>query len=457
MKFRREKQTVRQLVDAWEAGSLTRNPEYQRGAAWSVSQKQALVDSVFRSYPIPPIFLERRSSAGLFGTAAEQFEIIDGQQRILALSGYCADEFPLLKPSDEKLKLPHSLRAKDTPWSDRTRTQLPPELRRFLDEAEIEVFLVESVENPDEIRDLFIRLQSGTALTRQQIRDAWPGGVAPLIETFAGKLQKHPKYLLFQAVDARGLRDEESDPKDRYVKHRQTCAQLMRILVARASDPRSFPSVRADDVDSFYHEHTDYTALSPMVQEIERVFYQVERVTKLIRSRWSGKKKISKLSLFALAFFFQDMQKNQYWKLDDSSAERLADYSANVEMPGKARTTDGPQIREFYDAWILSLPTTLGIRVDARRTFDDKDKGIILARDDGKCQICRQVVVEGEAEYDHFPIAWTLGGETTPENGRLVHARCHPRGKAGLHLRASEIDSNRSETMADELMRDFGL
>lgn len=434
MEFRREKQSVSQLVQAAEAGSLTRNPEYQRGAAWTTSQKQALIDSLFRQYPIPPVFLERKSSAGLFGTAAQQFEIIDGQQRILSLRAFYADEFSLLKPSDEKLRLPHSLRSKETPWSESTYTQLTPDLRKLLDSTEIEVFLVENVVNPDEIRDLFIRLQSGTALTRQQIRDAWPGGVAPLIEIFAGKLQKQPKYRLFQAVDARGLRDEESDPRDRYVTHRQTCAQLMRLLVARASDPRSFVSVRADDIDSFYHEHTDYTVSSPMVQEIELVFGKVQLVTNQIQNRWTGKKKVPKLSLFALAFFFQDMQRNSYWKLDDESTQRLAEYSVNVEVPGKSRTTDGPKIREFYDAWVSSLPTDIGIRLDEKRAFDDKDRITIFGRDEGKCQVCKQAVTEGEAEYDHFPIAWTLGGPTKPENGRLVHAHCHPRGKLGLHL-----------------------
>jgi hypothetical protein len=137
------------------------------------------------------------------------------------------------------------------------------------------------------------------------------------VEAFAGKLKKGPKYSLFQAVDARGLRDEESDPRDLYVKHRQTCAQLMRLLVARANDPRSFPSVRADDVDSFNHEHTDYTATSPMVIEMERIFGQTEQVTAKVRSQWSGKKKIPKLSLFALAFFFQDMQKTHIGSLTE--------------------------------------------------------------------------------------------------------------------------------------------
>src|SRR5207244_2501080 len=155
---------------------------------------------------------------------------------------------------------------------------------------------------------------------------------------------------------------------------------------------------------------------SPMVQEIERIFDQVQLVADQVQSRWSGKKKISKLSLFALAFFFEDMRKNSYWKLGGQSAERLAEYAANVEVPGRARTTDRPKIREFYDAWVLSLPTDIGIHLDQKRQFDEKDRELIFARDQGNCQVCKQAVAQGEAEYDHFPIAWTLGGLTKPEN-----------------------------------------
>ncbi len=141
MEFQPNKQTVQELVKAWAAGSLTRNPEYQRGAAWNKAQKQALIDSLFREYPIPPIFLERKSSAGLFGGAAERFEIIDGQQRILALAEFSRGEFPLLNPTDEKLRLPHSLRAKKTSWGNKTYEELTPVLTKFLDDAKIEVIL----------------------------------------------------------------------------------------------------------------------------------------------------------------------------------------------------------------------------------------------------------------------------------------------------------------------------
>jgi hypothetical protein len=210
----------------------------------------------------------------------------------------------------------------------------------------------------------------------------------------------------------------------------------MRLLVARAHDPLWFPSVRADDIDSFYHEHTDFTELSATVHEIEQIFGLVQLVTTEVQTHWSGKKKVPKLSLFALAFFFQDMRKNSQWKLDGPSTEKLANHTANVQVQGRSRTTDGPQIKEFYQAWAQTLPTDIGIRLDPKRNFDANDRSIIWERDARTCQVCKGIVGEAFAEYDHYPVAWALGGLTRPENGRLVHAKCHPRGKLGLHLKA---------------------
>jgi uncharacterized protein with ParB-like and HNH nuclease domain len=61
MIFEKKAYPLKELVDAWNSGSMVRNIEYQRGEDWSLPQKQALLDSLFRHYPIPPLFLERRS------------------------------------------------------------------------------------------------------------------------------------------------------------------------------------------------------------------------------------------------------------------------------------------------------------------------------------------------------------------------------------------------------------
>ena len=78
MKFEPTEFSVEDMVGAYNAGSLTRNPEYQRGATWSLQQKQALIDSIFREYPLPPIFLEVKEMKGLGGENTKAYEIIDG-------------------------------------------------------------------------------------------------------------------------------------------------------------------------------------------------------------------------------------------------------------------------------------------------------------------------------------------------------------------------------------------
>jgi uncharacterized protein with ParB-like and HNH nuclease domain len=77
--------TGEDLTRSWIAGEMRRNPEYQRGAIWKEPQKQSLIDSIFREYPIPPIFLQEITTQGLKGPSSV-YEIVDGQQRVLSLS-----------------------------------------------------------------------------------------------------------------------------------------------------------------------------------------------------------------------------------------------------------------------------------------------------------------------------------------------------------------------------------
>ena len=431
MKFEQKPLTVQDIVKAWQAHTLSRNPEYQRGEAWTLVQKQGLIDSLFREYPIPPIFLEQKVQKGLLGGQSESFEIIDGQQRILAMDGFFRDEFELLKANDEKLRLPLSLRSQPNSWGGRRFSQLDSGDRSRLVGTKLDAYLVEDVVNKDEVRDLFIRLQSGTALTRQQIRDAWPGTVGPWIERLAGKLARRPQYAIFQAVDGRGTRDDEDDPKDRYVKHRQTCAQLLCILFARMRDPRSFPSVEPGTVDAFYHENTDFDPAGPGAKEIEDILNDTQKVTDLLRASWSGKRKVPKMSFLALAFFFQDMRSNPHFKFDAASASRLAFYAASVSIPGGTRTVSGPTIRSFYNTWLEGLPSGIGILLDEKRLFDDSQKEALWNRDGRVCKVCEKPVELAGAEGDHYPTPHHLGGRTSLENGRLVRAVCHPRGRVG--------------------------
>lgn len=434
MIFEKTSYSLKELVGAWKDGSLVRNPEYQRGEAWSLPQKQALVDSLFRHYPIPPLFLERKVKASLGGAKSEKYEIIDGQQRLLAISEYFAGNFALLAPDNKRLRLPVSLRAQPALWAERRYDGLSHDLRTELDGAMVDIFVVSQVDHPDEVRDLFIRLQSGTALTRQQIRDAWPGNLGPFVESLAGKLQKRPKFEFFELVDRRGLRDEEGDARDPYVKHRQTCAQLLRIMLARMTEPSEFPSISAGDLDGLYHEYTDIDLDGSAIRRVLQVFDAVEEIGRQIGRMYTRKYKIHKQGIFALCTFLQDAFRNPNFKMDRESIRRLAEYVTAKAPKGEGRSSSAAANAAYYEKWRGQLPDGIGIKLDAKRFFDEKQKAELHRLSDGKCAKCQETTDIADGEADHHPIPHRDGGPTTLENGRFVCKDCHPRGRPRLPL-----------------------
>jgi hypothetical protein len=439
MKTTKTSYSIKRLVQAWESAELRRNPEYQRGAAWSLPQKQALIDSAFRAYPLPPLFLEKKVTTGTLGGGETiKYEVVDGQQRLLAFREYYADRYPLLTGHDKRLRLPTSLRSAPAPWANRKYGDLDADLRARLDDTLIDVFEIEDVENPDQIRDLFIRLQSGTALTRQQIRDAWPGNVGPYVEHLAGKLSHRPTAALFRLIDKRGTRNEDDDLNDEYVGDRQTCAQLLRLFLARERDPRAAPSVAAGDLDALYHEYTDFDTKGESAQRFEQcldeatqVFELVAPVSMIKADGKSARTKVRKLDAVTTMLFFQDVLRNPHFRMDFKQRARLAraigEFEKAVKPSGKG--TSGVVIRDHYEKFREQAAADIGIQLDPKRLFDETQKDELFKRAGGICSVCVQPVDPAEAEADHFPIPWRDGGPTTLENGRLVHRRCHPRGR----------------------------
>jgi hypothetical protein len=419
--------SIKDLVSAWRSGSLKINQEYQRGAAWTLPQMQGLIDSLFRRYPIPPLFLHQITETGLGGNSQTRYEIVDGQQRIRALVEYFADKFPLLEPTDKKLRLPNSLRSVAAPWSKRRYSELGTEEKGLLDSQQLDAFLITKVADTDEIRDLFIRLQSGTALSRQQIRDAWPGSIGPFVEMMAGKLDRTPSAHLFKLVDKRGQRNE--DERDRYDADRQFCAQLLCLFLAHERDPLSQQSITADDLDKLYHENTKFDPRGSSALRFKDTLDQTTKaVEEAIKQAAQTKRKFRKLDVIALFLVISDLLHSPYFKFDRSFYAAAASQLLSDMQNAVGKATSGPTIAEHYKAWQQALATKVGIRLDPKRLFDEADKKVIWERDKGVCQICKKAISLEEAEFDHYPTPHALGGPTKAENGRVVCKPCHPRG-----------------------------
>lgn len=79
-----------QSVYGWHAAErLFVNRRYQRKLVWTLEEKQKLVESILRRYPIPAILLAEKDDN------PAHFEIIDGLQRLNAIVSFIEGAFPL--------------------------------------------------------------------------------------------------------------------------------------------------------------------------------------------------------------------------------------------------------------------------------------------------------------------------------------------------------------------------
>lgn len=66
---------------------INASPKYQRRHRWDIKKRSQLIESFLMNIPIPPIFL--------FENNYNQYEIMDGRQRIDTLRSFMNNEFPL--------------------------------------------------------------------------------------------------------------------------------------------------------------------------------------------------------------------------------------------------------------------------------------------------------------------------------------------------------------------------
>ncbi len=83
--------SVQTLYGEYRDGRLLVNRRYQRKLVWSIEEKQRLIDSILRGFPIPLILLAERPNAG----GSKSYEIIDGIQRFNAVFGFIENGFAI--------------------------------------------------------------------------------------------------------------------------------------------------------------------------------------------------------------------------------------------------------------------------------------------------------------------------------------------------------------------------
>ena len=138
-------------------------PKYQRRITWNDEKRSKLIESFIMNIPIPPIFL--------YETEYGKYQVMDGLQRISAISDFYSDKFSL-KGLIEWKEL-----------NGRKYSDLPEKIKEGIDRRQISVTTLLKESTKDHIQEqnmkkmVFERLNTGgVTLKEQEIRNAlYPG------------------------------------------------------------------------------------------------------------------------------------------------------------------------------------------------------------------------------------------------------------------------------------------
>ena len=431
--------TVGDLIEYKAKNILMVNHEYQRGLRWTGPQKMMFLDSIFREYSIPAFYFhERKVSAGRVSNTF--YEIVDGQQRVDAIYTYSENAFQLIDPADTSgFRFPNFVKDKPCPWAGLRYNELSNDLQDKLKKTKIVTYkLITDDEN--EIRDLFIRLQGGTALTPQDKRDSWPGNFTEFVLRVGGK-SPVPKWF--------GLPLYQELVKGNESRRRQLVAQAFMLFHAVRREKR-FCDIKSANIDEFYHQNVGFDDSSTDAKRFERICGRIYDALSGKQKKVVGHHLIHSVMLY-------DSLMDEYargWEGDfagclheferrcreasEASKKRRSSEFAHY-WPSYAQWTQtqadlGRTIERrhvFFASEMLDLlsPT----RLDDQRGFSDFDRQIIFFRDGQRCQRCAMQGDEHTVDWSdteiHHVLPFSEGGHTVTENGALMHRECHPKGE----------------------------
>ncbi len=222
--------------------------DYQRPEVWKKIQKQLLIDSILRDYDIPKIYVKQEDAASQY-----EFEVIDGQQRLVAIWEYFDNEFGLPKnaePIDE------------INCASQGYESLNMDLRTKFNDYLIDVTIVTEAiqtDEKDEIGELFLRLQNGTPLNGQEKRNAMPGNMRDFVKELA-------KHDFFKSCNFTNIR----------YAYDAMAAQLICLELSLGNTDRPC-NINTGELDKMYRKQKDFDMNGKTAKQVKRTLDYLQK------------------------------------------------------------------------------------------------------------------------------------------------------------------------------------
>jgi hypothetical protein len=157
MQRRPTTQDITWLIDLHRNNQLDLNPPYQRKSVWTRKDKQFFLDTIFRNYPSPAIFLHKTIDE----TGQATYHVVDGKQRTETILNFVNNKLAMANDYGDS-------RLNGKKWGD---LQGEPELKKQFWNYQITIEMID-VETTS-VNTVFDRLnRNSRKLTDQELRHA---------------------------------------------------------------------------------------------------------------------------------------------------------------------------------------------------------------------------------------------------------------------------------------------
>ena len=185
MQRRPTTQDITWLIDLARKGQLDLDPPYQRRSVWTRGDKQFFLDTIFRNYPSPAIFLHKTIDDG--GNAT--YHVVDGKQRTQTILEFVENKLRIAKTYGD-------VRLDKKRWKD---LDGETSLKQAFWNYQITVEMIDNVDGTV-VNEVFDRLnRNSRKLTPQELRHAKFGGW--LITTAESEAEK-PEWFEMGIITA---------------------------------------------------------------------------------------------------------------------------------------------------------------------------------------------------------------------------------------------------------------
>ncbi|NLH50781.1 MAG: DUF262 domain-containing protein [Myxococcales bacterium] len=417
------KRTINELTLLFEKGMINLAPGFQRSSVWRNYDRQRLIESIIAGYPIPNIFLYKRTDGGNL-----VYDVIDGKQRLETIFMY--KKMGCFRKGGFKIKVDLGDGLAFYDW--RTICKKFPDVKSAFETYNIQT--IEVTGDLAQIIDLFVRINStGKQLTSGEKRHARYYSSRFLKE--ADRLVRHYRnYVIDQKILTKSQIDR--------MKGTELFAELLMSIQAGKPINRKTSLDRA-----IGNENINLKNIQRLSREFVRTINLIKRVfPELKRTRFH---KIADFYSIFMLVWEMDKQKlvltNK--KTNRMAFEMMTQFSIGVDSlreqlrsikPAKQNQglfgeylmtvqgdTDSYSTRERRQEILRTIFSTLFERKDEKRQFTIEQRRILWnSEEDHICPGCGQPLSWNDFTVDHIK-AYSKGGKTSLKNAQLMCRSCN--------------------------------